>query len=70
MMWCAECGNPLQKPSYDLGWLACCNGNGYWSKDKPLPKDIWWPVTKWKDFYFYFNVKWPAGKEPIKPIEN
>ena len=66
-MWCAECGQLMPPLDYG-GYAKCCNGLGYWTKQAPLSRDIWWPVVQNKGLYLYRNEdKWPAGLLPVVP---
>ena len=68
MMFCAECGHKMERRR-DGAWNACCGRLGYWSTEKPLRSDSWWPVASGRDgLTFYPTGKWPANRKPASPV--
>jgi len=66
--YCIECGNEI-RPAYMGAYYQCCDSLGYWSKERPLPKDSWRKVPVYKGYYCYFGPKWPVGKQPTFPTD-
>jgi len=54
---CAQCLKPLERLEHGA-YRQCCDGVAYWSKEKPLAMDSWWPVVRENGYTFYYSTKY------------